>query len=109
MSRSGRSWLAGAAVLLSGAAALAAGETAPRRIDITDPGRFWQDNGFVALSPAIRVSVSPGAETVVYLKVGNGGLVTHYLPDQRRYSVALPPGSAADRVSFATDGAGHRT
>ena len=110
MSRSGRSWLAGAAMLLSGAAALAADETGQiRRIDIADPGRYWPDNGFVALSPAIRVSVSPGAETVIYLKVGAGGLVTRYLPDQRRYSLTVPPGSAADRVSFAIDRAGHRT
>jgi len=110
MAGGGRVWLAGVAMLLCSAAALAAGETGQlRRIDIADPARYWHDNGFVALSPAIRVSVLPGAETVVYLKIGTGGLVTRYLPDQRRYSLTLPPGSSADRVSFSTDRAGHRT
>jgi hypothetical protein len=109
MTKSGRIWLAGVVLLLSGAG-LSAADPQIRRIDIADPAHYWRDNGFIALTPAIRVSVSPGAETVVYLKIGPGGrLATRYLPDQRRYSLTLPPGSTADRVSFATDGAGHRT
>ena len=109
MTKSGRIWLAGVVLLLSGAG-LSAADPPVRRIDIADPAHYWPDNGFVALTPAIRVSVPPGAATVVYLKIGAGGrLATRYLPDQRRYSLTLPPGSAADRVSYATDGAGHRT
>jgi hypothetical protein len=110
MAGTGQMWVAGVALLLCGAGAFAADPGQIRRIDIADPAHYWRDNGFVALSPAIRVSVSPGAETVVYLKIGAGGpIATRYLPDQRRYSLSLPPGSAADRVSFATDRAGHRT
>jgi hypothetical protein len=111
MSGGGRIWLACVALLLSGSGAFAADETGQiRRIEIADPAHYWLDNGFVALNPAIRVSVQPGAETVVYLKIGAGGpIATRYLPGQRRYSLTLPPGSVADRVSFATDGAGYRT
>ena len=108
MTGRGRIGLAGVALLLCVAAGSAA-DPPVRRVEIADPARWWADNGFVALSPAIRVSVPPGAQTVVYLAVGAGRIATHWLPDQRRYSLTLPPGSAADRVSFATDGAGHRT
>ena len=81
----------------------------PIKIEISDPSRFWKENGFVAIAPAIRVSVVPGAETVVYLRMPEGSrLATSFLPDQRRFTIRFPPGSEADRVSYSVLGDGSR-
>ncbi len=78
-----------------------------RRIEITDPGRYWQDNGFVELTPAIRVSVPLGARTLIYLRIPEGASVTtRLLADPQRPTIQLPPGSAAARVSLTPDEAG---
>ena len=79
----------------------------PVRIDIADPQRHWRDQGFVELTPAIRVSVAPGARTAIYLKVPDGARIAgRRLPSPDRATLQMPPGSASDRVSFtaALDG-----
>jgi hypothetical protein len=82
----------------------------PTRIDIADPRGYWRDNGFVELTPAIRVSTAPGWRTVVYLRIPAGGVITtRMLDDQRRPTLKLPPGSASDRVSLTADEAGQWT
>ena len=87
------------------ATAAAAGE--PRRVEIADPAHHWHDDGFVELTPSIRVSVPLGARTLVYLKLPDGArLTTRYLADQRRHTILLPPGSASDRVGLMADEAG---
>lgn len=95
--------------LIAAFAALSAGYALaePRRVEIADPARHWRDNGFVELTPAIRVSVALGSRTVIYLKIPVGArLATRYLADQRRYTILLPPGSASDRVALTADAAG---
>lgn len=76
-----------------------------RRVEIADPARFWRDQGFVELTPAIRVSVAFGARTVIYVKIPEGArLTTRYLPEQQRYTIRMPPGSASDRVALMAEG-----
>ncbi|MCK6454409.1 MAG: hypothetical protein L6R19_26700 [Alphaproteobacteria bacterium] len=87
--------------------AQAAPASEPRRVEIADPSRYWRDNGFVELTPAIRVSVPLGARTLVYLKIPEGGLLTtRQVARQQRPTIRLPPGSAAARVSLTADEAG---
>lgn len=80
----------------------------PTSLEIADPSKYWSGEGFVPLVPAIRVSVAPGSRTVIYLRIAVGQqIATRFLPDQDRYTIKLPPGSTADRVSFSkrSDGA----
>lgn len=83
---------------------------APQRIDIADPQRYWRDNGFVELTPAIRVSTAPGWRTLVYLRIPEGGRISaRFLDDQERPTLLMPPGSASDRVSLTSDETGQWT
>ncbi len=92
-----------AALLACGGMSAAGAEAlAPRRIDIADPQAHWRDQGFVELTPAIRVSVAPGAPTAIFLKIPEGArIAARRLPDQDRVTLRMPPGSASDRVSLA--------
>ncbi|MCC7047574.1 MAG: hypothetical protein IT562_12755 [Alphaproteobacteria bacterium] len=79
----------------------------PRRVDIADPQRYWRDNGFVEMTPAIRVSTAPGWRTLVYLRIPEGArIAVRLLPGQERPTLTLPPGSESDRVSLADGGDG---
>ena len=92
-------WAAGA-LAVCGALAVAQGKAT--RKDIASPGQYWRNAGYVALVPAIRVSISPGTETLIYLHVPDGAkITTRLLAEQGRHSFVLPPGSAADRVSLS--------
>lgn len=73
------------------------------RIDIADPVRYWEDNGFVEMHAPIRPSVVAGktAQTKIFLYVPADQLIqTQYHEQTRRYTLKFPPGSVADRVSF---------
>jgi len=102
-------WRAGTAVLVAvlafAVAAVTMAATPPNEsiaTEIVNPAQYWADNGFVALVPAIRVSVTPGSKTAIYLRIPDGRkIATRFLPDQARYTLQLPPGSAADRVSYS--------
>lgn len=97
-----RSVLASIALVLALGAAPAVRSEAPARIDIVDPRAYWRDQGFVELTPAIRVSVAPGARTAIFLKLPEGGrIATRAVPAQDRATFLFPPGSVADRVSLA--------
>lgn len=83
---------------------------APARIEIADPRTYWRDQGFVELTPAIRVSVAPGARTAIFLKIPEGArIATRLLPSQGRATLLLPPGSVSDRVSLAASADGEWT
>lgn len=99
------------AVLLAlGGGATYAQVPEPSRIDIGDPRAYWRDQGFVELTPAIRVSVAPGARTAILLKIPEGArIATRLLPAQNRATFLLPPGSASDRVSLAAGADGEWT
>lgn len=74
----------------------------PVSVEIGDPSMYWSSDGFVALVPAIRVSVTPGSRTVIYLQIPLGRkITTRFLSDQGRYTLKLPLGSIADRVSYS--------
>ena len=100
-----------AIVLALGAASTSCAQApAPTRIEIADPRAYWRDQGFVELTPAIRVSVAPGARTAIYLKIPEGARIgTRLLPAQGRATLILPPGSASDRVSLAASADGEWT
>ena len=75
-----------------------------RRIDIPRQRTHWRDGGFVEMFPAIRVSVFAGAhtKTSIMLRVPRSGVIrVRRLPEQDRFTLDFPPGSEADRVSFA--------
>lgn len=83
---------------------------APTRIDIADPRAYWRDGGFVELTPAIRVSVAPGARTAIFLKIPEGArIATRLLESQGRVTLQFPPGSTSDRVSLALSADGDWT
>lgn len=94
-----------ATMLVSVVAAIATAATpanGPVATEIVNPSQYWAESGFVALVPAIRVSVTPGSKTAIYLRVPDGQrIATRFLPDQARYTLKLPPGSVADRVSYS--------
>src|SRR5437763_1114356 len=48
---------------------------APQPIDVADPARYWAQQGFVELEPAIRVSKPPGFETSIRLRVPADGRI----------------------------------
>lgn len=83
-------------------ATAAASPSEPVEIEIAAPSKYWSGDGYVALVPAIRVSVTPGSRTVIYLRIPVGQkIASQFLPDQKRYTLKLPPGSTADRVSYS--------
>jgi len=71
-------------------------------LTINNPTSYWSEHGFVRLEPAVRMSVIPGAETAIFVHIPEGRrVITRFLHDQARYTIALPPGSSADRVSYS--------
>ena len=103
-------WASLIALMLWNVTATHAEAVRVQRLDVADPSRFWLGEGYVALTPAIRVSVFPGTETVIYLRIPEGArLQTRYLADQGRHTFQLPAGSASDRVSFSLRGDGPPT
>ncbi len=73
------------------------------RVRIADPRRYWHATGFREMTPPIRVSLvaHSNAQTVIYLKIGDGGnVLTHPGPDGS-LTIQYPPGSESDRVSMA--------
>ena len=75
----------------------------PVALVIADPAHFWASNGYVELSPAIKVSIPPGgeSETAVYLKLPKDGLI-EVIPasGSETANIKLPVGSIIDRVAM---------
>lgn len=74
----------------------------PVALTIADPAHFWAANGYIELSPAIKVSVPPGweSETAVYLKLPKDRLIeVSPASGSAAANIKLPAGSIIDRVA----------
>lgn len=80
-------------------------------ITIQTPDSWWKQQGFVRLTPPIRLPgpTSGRLQTSVWLRIPDGGTIqTRWLASQGRYTIELPPGTIADRVDTWTPGEGDR-
>jgi len=71
------------------------------RVRVADPRRYWQKSGFREMTPPIRLSTQAhtSARTLIYLKIGDGDVLTYSGPAGSR-TIQYPPGSESDRVSM---------
>jgi hypothetical protein len=84
--------------------AVAAGSQADIHLHAVEwPNRigYWQQSGFVEMVPPVRLPTDKGIHEYiqVWLRIPAGEKVAvRWLPGQKRYTLAFPPGTVADRI-----------
>jgi hypothetical protein len=79
------------------------GVEAVRTHRITDPVGRWQRAGYAGMVPSIHLPTTHAADDLihVWLRIPEGAAIdARWLPDERRWQLELPPGTAADRVEY---------
>jgi hypothetical protein len=72
-------------------------------VAIDAPRHFWEERGFAAMIPSIRLPTTHEADDLihVWLRVPEGGRIgAEYLSKQDRWSLVFPTGTRSDRVEY---------